>query len=130
MTNQEALKLTRQVFNLIKKSKTISDLENIPDKLKIPIKNRISINDPKIEFSIKKSEIQNLIDNKIVDNDHNFTTAIKSKLTDPVTKLLYAIAWKNGDLKKIKHIIKGILDNEKDNNAPTKALVFYQFGKY
>ena len=85
---------------------------------------------PKIEFDIKPNEIQSLIDNKILDSELNFTTDITSKLSDPFAKILYATAWKNGDLKKIKHIIKGILDSENNSNDQDNALVFYQFGKY
>jgi hypothetical protein len=101
MTNQEAIKFTKDIFDLIKQSKTISDIENIPDELEIPIKNRMNIDGyPKIEFDIKPNEIQSLIDNKILDSELNFTTDITLKLSDPFAKILYATAWKNGDLKK------------------------------
>jgi hypothetical protein len=43
-------------------------------------------------------------------------------------KLLYALAWKNGDLRKVKHIVAGILSSEDD--AANKAIVFNQFGIY
>lgn len=131
MTDEQALKLTKDIFELIKKSKTISDLEAIPDKLQIPTKNRMnSSNYPKIEFKIDPGEIQSLLDNKILDNELNITTDITSRLTDPLTKLLYALSWKNGDLRKIKHIIRGILECEKEDGDQNEALVFYQFGKY
>ncbi len=126
MTDQQAIKFTNGIFELIKKAKTILDLENIPDKLEIPTKNRMNIDGyPKIEFSINPNEIQSLFDNKILDDNLNFTTDITSKLTDPLTKILYATSWKNGDLKKVKHIIKGILDSEKENGDQEEALVFY-----
>jgi hypothetical protein len=131
MTDQQAIKFTKDIFELIKKSKTIMDLESIPDKLEIPTKNRMNVvGYPKIEFNIRQEEIQTLLDNKIIDDNLNFTTDITSKLTDPLSKLLYATSWKNGDLKKVKHIIKGILDGENENSDQEEALVFYQFGKY
>jgi len=130
MTDQEAKDFATDIFDRIKKSKTIADLERI-EKLKIMPKYRMKIDQfPKIEFDIKPDEIQVLIDNKIIDKDLNFSKDITSKLTDTLTKLLYATAWKNGDLKKIKHIIKGILDHEDCNDNQEEALVFYQFGKY
>jgi hypothetical protein len=45
----------------------------------------------------------------------------------PLTKLLYAVLWKNGDLAKVKHVVKGILDkrDESDN-----SIIFYQFGRH
>jgi len=131
MTNEEAIKLTTDTFNLIKISKTIKEIEDIPDKVNIPIKSRMKIDSyPKIDFFINQNEILSLIANKILDDDLNFTTDITSKLTDPLTKLLYAISWKNGDLKKVKHIVKGILECEDENSNQEEALVFYQFGKY
>ncbi|WP_346068425.1 hypothetical protein [Sphingobacterium siyangense] len=106
-------------------------MERIPDKLEIPTKKRISVSSyPKIEFDISKEEIQSLLDKKILDDNLNFATDITTKLTDPLSKLLYATSWKNGDLKKVKHIIKGIVDSENENSDQDDALVFYQFGKY
>lgn len=130
VTDQEAKDFATDIFDRIKKSKTIADLERI-EPLKIMPKYRMKIDQfPKIEFDIKPDEIRVLIDNKIIDKELNFSNDITSKLTDTLTKLLYATAWKNGDLKKIKHIIKGILDHEDVNDNQEEALVFYQFGKY
>lgn len=131
MTSQESKKFTDDIFNKIKKAKTISDVESIPDEFEISEKNRMKVESyPKIEFSINQNEIQTLIDYKIIDNNLKFSTDITSKLTDPLTKLFYATAWKNGDLDKIRHIINGILDNNPDIKEQEDALVFYQFGKY
>lgn len=131
MTDRQALQFTKDVFDLIKSSKTIKELEEIPQRIPIPIINIMDIDAyPKIEFGIQPHEIQTLIDNKIIDENLNFATDISSKLTDPFSKLLYAIAWKNGDLKKVKHIINGILDSKNDCDDKVNALVFYQFGKY
>ena len=41
-----------------------------------------------------------------------------------LTKLLYSIIWKNGDLGKEKHIIEGVLNF---NKIDEKGLVFYHF---
>ncbi|PKP45935.1 MAG: hypothetical protein CVT94_16320 [Bacteroidetes bacterium HGW-Bacteroidetes-11] len=131
MDDQQTVQFIIDIFDLIKKSKTIVDLESIPDKMSIPIKNRMNTDGyPKIEYKINQAEIKSLLDNKILDNNLNFTKEITSKLTDPLTKLLYAISWKNGDLKKVKHIVKGILESEKNDYDQDEALVFYQFGKY
>ncbi len=129
MTAKQAKKFTNKIFAQIKEAKTISDLDAILDnKQNFSENNRRDIlSYPKIEFSIKKKEIQSLIKDKTLDNNLNFSANITKNITDPLTKLLYATAWKNGDLKKIKHIIKGINGN---SNKQDKALVFYQFGKY
>ena len=74
---------------------------------------------PRIDFEINFEDDENTF-MKII-NDENFQENLKT----PLEKLLYAILWKQGDLKKIKHIIQGIRDNE-----PKKAMVFHQFGKF
>lgn len=131
MTDQKAKEFTNKIFDLIIKAKTVSEIEEIPNKMKIPIKNRMNVDSyPKIEFSINQKEIQSLIDKKIIDENLNFTEYIASNLKDPLAKILYATVWKNGDLKKVKHIIKGIIDSENEISDQNEALVFYQFGKY
>lgn len=131
MTDQQATKFTNDIFDLIRKAKNISEIERISEIMSIPVKNRIRDEDyPRIDFSINQSEIQSLIDSNALDNNLNFTKAITSKLSDPLTKLLYATAWKNGDLKKIKHIINGIIATGDQSSDQDEALVFYQFGKY
>lgn len=135
MTNQEAQNLTSVVFDLIKKAKTINDIDSVykHEKVspKIPNKNQMDDNSyPKIEFSIDQNDIRALKEADILDSDLNFAKDITSKLTDPLAKILYATAWKNGDLKKVKHIIKGVLDSDKQVSDQNQALVFYQFGKY
>jgi hypothetical protein len=131
MTHEEAKKFTDEIFKLIKTSKTITDLETIPDKLQILHKNRIDTKSyPEIKYSISHDEIQSLLNDKILDEDLNFSVNISDKLTDPLTKILYATAWKNGDLSKIKHIIKGIKEAKNESYDQNDALVFFQFGKY
>ncbi|HRF75683.1 MAG TPA: hypothetical protein PLJ00_09725 [Chitinophagales bacterium] len=131
MTDEQAVNITKDVFAFITTAKTISDLSQLPEHLSLISKHKLPINTyPKIEFSISEQEIQSLIKNEMLNKDHEFTSKINSSLTDPLTKLLYATVWKNGDLKKIKHIIKGILDGANHNSQQSEALVFYQFGKY
>lgn len=131
MTPQEAKKFTDEIFDLIKKAKKITDIEAIADKLKIPQKNRMdSTSYPEIKYKITQEEIQSLIDNQTIDENLNFSLDISEKLIDPLTKLLYATAWKNGDLKKIKNIIKGVKEAKSEKSDQKDALVFYQFGKY
>jgi len=132
MTHLEAKKFTNQIFDLIKKSKTTEDIDNILDSLEIPSKNRMKSDSyPQIKFKIDKSDIDELIIKDIIDKTTlNFKKDITEKLTDPLTKLLYSTVWKNGDIKKIKHIIKGITEVNDNSNEQDDALVFYQFGKY
>ena len=131
MNDLEAIKLVKEIFQLIKNAKSIADLEKVENDKRI-IKNKFDIDTyPKIEFSIKGSEIQFLIDeSEMIDKDFNFSKDITSKLTDPISKLLFAIVWKQGDFLKIKHIVKGIQDCDNEDSDQDEAFVFHQFGKY
>ena len=74
---------------------------------------------PMIDFEIN-FEDDEIIFSKIV-NEENFQEDLKT----PLEKLFYSIVWKQGDLTKIKHILKGI-----KNESPENAFVFHQFGKF
>jgi hypothetical protein len=128
--NQEIKEFVDTVFKEISASKSISDLDKILDKRDVENKFRIKINDyPKIEFNITIEEIQNIeIETFIIDNLFNHDKIAENDNT--ITKLLYAMAWKNGDLKKIKHIIQGIKNVGESSSEKNDGLVFYQFGKY
>jgi len=84
---------------------------------------------PVIEFQISHDEIKQMIVNKIIDCDGNikiYSASGDMNLTS-LEKLLYSILWKEGDINKIKYIIKGI-KNDKSNIE--KGQVFFQFGRF
>ena len=130
MNNNESKILTDRIFKLIRNSETIEDLISIE---KEEFENKFRMDSkvyPKIEFDIKPSDLNELIKKGILETDFNFKENITKEIKDPLSKLLYSLAWKNGDLKKIKHIAKGISEFEKDIKDQADAFVFYQFGKY
>ncbi len=127
--DQEAKNYIDNAFKELEKITSIDELKQFVEK-SIELKNRM--NDdvyPALNFSITKADIDALVASGILNEDHTFSKNMNEKLTDPLTKLLYATAWKNGDLPKIKHIIKGVL-KEKDELNEEKAVVFHQFGRY
>lgn len=131
MENTEAVKFIETVFDLIGESHSISDLKNIKNKAEI--KNRFFMDSetyPPIEFSISNDEIETLIKEKSINEDFSLNTSLAKSLKDPFSKLLYSLIWKQGDLKKIRHIVQGIRDVNIENKGKTDGLVFYQFGKY
>lgn len=120
------MELVARAFDRLLASKAIEDLETILDDLSVSKKNRMDDQVyPRLKFKITREEIEELKKNKLLTQD-NLLADISN--ADPLTKLLYAIAWKNGDLKKVKHIIDGIISSDED--LKEKGLVFYQFGKY
>lgn len=128
--NLKAKKLINSIFDDIINSKSISDLERILEKNEVETKYWIKSDDyPKIKFNITNSEIQKLESQSYI-NNNIFNHNKIGETENTIVKLLYAMAWKNGDLKKISHIIQGIKEVDKTNSIKNDGLVFYQFGKY
>ena len=132
MTNEEAKEFTNNVFKKITESNTIEDIDNVFENLKIPEKNRMKSDTyPQLKFKIDKDDIDTLIEKELIDeNTFAFKNDITEKLKDPLAKLLFATVWKRGDLKKVKHIIKGVTESNNNTIEQDDALVFYQFGRY
>ena len=124
MTNSEAKALVDEVFEKITNAENINLIKELIYDERIK-KNWMSTdNYPKITFKITPQDINNL------KNEGKLTDDLPSKLDDPLSKILYALAWKNGDLPKIKHILRGINDAYSDDKPNEEAVVFHQFGKY
>lgn len=131
MDDSRAQDLVREVFKEIGEAESIQDLQGVLDKCKIPKKNAMdSVTFPEILFDIQPEEIQSLVARGMLTSDLDFSGNISEKITDPLTKLLYATVWKNGDIKKIKRIIQGVVPQKGGENRREEALVFTQFGKY
>jgi hypothetical protein len=120
------MEIVRRTFEKLRTSRKVEDVERILDDLGIDKKYRMD-NDsyPRLEFKITKEEIEELKKKEVISSD-NLLADISN--ADTLTKLLYSISWKNGDLKKVKHIIDGITSGQQDEKE--SGLVFYQFGKY
>ncbi|TKT92640.1 hypothetical protein [Dyadobacter frigoris] len=132
MPDSEKSKFIKEKFQLIQNAKSIEELitiegSNILKKCKMD-----SETYPKVDFKITPSEIKLLVERGMLNENYEFVKGEMSNIEDPLTKILYAIIWKNGDLKKIKHIIKGVTESAETDKRqlPDDAIVFYQFGKY
>lgn len=132
--------VTSAVFDLIEKSVTLEDLCIVRFREKSKLieeylkENFDRVKYQKIPFQISKEEIQGLLGSGILESvksdDKNDIYIIDNiKITDPLTKLLYALAWKQGDLLKIRQIVNGICSDDEDLKKD-KSIVFKQFGKY
>jgi hypothetical protein len=120
------MEIVTLTFEKLLIARTIVDVERILNDLKIDKKYRMDEEVyPPIKFKITKKEIEELKESRVITAD-NLLTDISN--ADALTRLLYSVSWKNGDLKKVKHIIEGILSGQQDEKE--NGLVFYQFGKY
>ena len=129
ITDKEAIDLVKSTFAKINQARSSKEVQDIIDEGDLVPYKMDEVQYPKIEFNITKSEISQLKGNGFIDDEDDLTGNISTG--DPLARLLYAMIWKNGGLKKIKHIVKGVL-NSGDVDAPEKedGLVFYQFGKH
>ena len=120
------MEIITQTFEKLLTSKTVDEVERILDDLKVDMKYRMDDKVyPRLKFKITKQEIEELKEKGLITADNLLADIANA---DPLTKLLYSVSWKNGDLKKVKHIIEGIVSGQEDEKE--NGLVFYQFGKY
>jgi len=130
MNNKEAKQIVNKIFTSIR---TATSNEQIDELISGELeKNKMDKTAyPYLDFSITPSEIQELVNLGILNSEGNLSPSF-SKRNDlnSVTKLLYSVLWKNGDLKKIKHIVQGIQQSNKQTSLKDDGLVFYQFGKF
>jgi hypothetical protein len=120
------MEIITRTFEKLLTSKTVDEVERILDDLKVDMKYRMDDKVyPRLKFKITKQEIEELKEKGLITADNLLADIANA---DPLTKLLYSVSWKNGDLKKVKHIIEGIVSGQEDEKE--NGLVFYQFGKY
>ncbi|MBC8397353.1 MAG: hypothetical protein H8E16_09690 [Flavobacteriales bacterium] len=121
-----------EIFNSIKNASIKEELISIEggfDKYKIDI-NKF----PKLDLNIDADKLKKLIAKGVFIDDfssnYKISPNIMSELTTPLEQFLFAMAWKNGDLLKLKHIIKGFSDASNSINETESAFVFYHFGRH
>jgi len=127
MNTNEAEELVVSIFTEINNSKSIGQLLNLLNNNKIKSKKIDVKKYPQINFRILLAEIEELETKGILEENKFNIQKIDFTKESTLTKILYSILWKNGDLGKENHLIAGIKGIEKDDH---KGLVFYQFGKY
>ncbi len=130
MNHEEAKQIVDKIFNSIRTAISNEQIDSL-------ISGELDENKmdsqayPYLHFSITPSEIQELLNSGLLSSDGNLTPNL-SKRDDlnSLTKLLYSVLWKNGDLKKIKHIVQGVQQTGELTSNKEDGLVFYQFGKF
>lgn len=115
------------LFDKIRESKSPIELKKIAYEYNLNLE---SDKYPRLEFQIKPNEIEELIKNGTLIIDETNKLTINQQHLDPLTRLLFALAWKQGDLQKLKPIIKGIIKTQKPNTEENDSLVFNSFGQH
>lgn len=130
MNNPEALNLVKNTF---------TEILNAPDvsALKEMLTNHPTLNNwqmdrskyPELQLELTAKDISSLMADKL-DEDLRLHADLSARLETPLEKLLYALAWKNGDLQKVAHIIKGAADARPTALTNGPGQVFRQFGRH
>lgn len=131
MNNLEALALIDITFSSVMKAETVTCLKKILDSHpSLTDKKMDRSKYPELQMQLTTEDIRSLKD-KVLDRHLRPHADPSACLETPLEKLLYALAWKNGDLQKVGHIVKGASEAGQSiqmNNGP--AQVFRQFGRH
>lgn len=129
MNNLEALKLVETTFTEILNADKVSDLKKILTSDPLLEKWQMDRNKyPELQLKLTDHDIGSLMTK--VGNDLRLHADLSAKLETPLEKLLYALVWKNGDLQKVAHIIKGAADVRPTSLTNGPGQVFRQFGRH
>lgn len=132
MDNIKAHALVKQTFETIMQARSSAELLNIVKADKALYKNRLNRERyPELKLSITADEINALKLSGVLTEAGVFNRKLSSTEMTPLEKLLYATAWKQGDLPKIAHIVDGI--HAAGSNIPRgngDSQVFHQFGRH
>jgi len=129
----DSIEFSKFIFGEIIKANNILEIDNLTNSFEPTFKVKFDLEKyPKLNLTISSAEITIL--EKLDIFNTNGALNIENpkfleKLSDPIFKLLFAMAWKQGDLIKVSHIVNGIL-NKKEDEYQNKPIVFYQFGKH
>jgi hypothetical protein len=110
MNIKKSSELVIKVFDVINNANKIEDISQLLITESELSKNKINISKyPKIEFDLSQSDVNSLKNLNYLSLDNKLKIS-KEELNKQsiLTKLLYSIIWKNGDLGKEKHIIDGL----------------------
>ena len=133
INNKKAKKLIDDIFNKISESKTLENLSDILDKNPLLKKNKMNERVyPDLKLILSPNEIDAMKEAEILDDAGMLSENLSGTQLSPLEKLLYAILWKNGDLRKEIHVVEGVksVANNGTEINRAKGLVFYQFGKH
>ncbi|MCP9237718.1 hypothetical protein [Lewinella sp. JB7] len=85
---------------------------------------------PRLGFSLTAEEVERLKREGWINDDFSLNHASFDDSVDPIIKLLYAQAWKNGDVGKHRHIARGAAEANSTERNCASAFVYYQFGAH
>jgi hypothetical protein len=132
LNNAMAHALATRVFKEILNARSCKDLLQIVESDPVLYRNRLNREDyPELRLFISTEEIKALKASGVLTQNGRFHADLSATNMSPLEKLLYAMAWKNGDLSKIAHIVDGV--HSAGSSIPRESgpgQVFHQFGRH
>ena len=125
MNDDEAILLVKNTFEKIHNATNNYELEIIPTELEFQFKYDEKKYTP-LTIHFSHEDIEYL--NHNLPRPENIAFDIQPLLNDPISKLLYALAWKQGDIPKSGSILAGI--NNADIPRFNQGAIFRQFGRH
>lgn len=132
MNNVQALKLVDAVFADILRARSADEISAIVFQRSDLHVNRLDRkNYPELRLSINSDEIATLVSDGLLTDEGELHPRISARTLSPLEKLLYSVAWKNGDLPKVTHIVEGVRGVHADTaRKKGPGQVFHQFGRH
>lgn len=127
MNDREAYDLVQETFNLIKVAKNEPDLDSIPEKLGIRKYDPLTY--PRIKFTLLPSEIEDLKEAGLLNDDYSLNNEVSKKIKDPLAKILYSILWKKGELNRVRLTAMGVVGGKKCKHLNEDRVVLYHLGE-
>jgi hypothetical protein len=126
MTGLRAKELVDSIYQSIHNATSIEQIKLLWDEFELRKVESLELKYPRIDFKLNKDELKFIYD-RLVKNEPIINS--QSDLNDPLSKLLYAMVWKNGDLPKLKHIVMGVF-GEMPAYKENEGIVLFYFGRY
>jgi hypothetical protein len=126
MTGLRAKELVDSIYQSIHNATSIEQIKFLWDEFELRKVESFELKYPRIDFKLNKDELKFIYD-RLVKNEPIINP--QTDLNDPLSKLLYAMVWKNGDLPKLKHIVLGVF-GEMPAYKENEGIVLFYFGRY
>jgi hypothetical protein len=132
LDNIKAHALVKQTFESIMNARSSVQLLGIVSTDPALYKNRLNREKyPALKLSISTAEIDALKQEGVLTEANEFNEKLSAGKMTALEKLLYATAWKQGDLPKIVHIVEGIhAVGSTVTRGDGDSQVFHQFGRH
>ena len=125
MTTLEVYNKTKNLFAELEKCENLRSLEDFLQASNLEKEVKAFYEKyPAFDFRLTPNDITELRNSGVITETNTLNPDTFPK--DSLARLLAAVLWKNGDIKKVQHLIDGVLGIQEDRSE--YSLVFKQYG--